>query len=193
MTFCPQAQIEAWLFLPTYNSMAGKSETAGSTTAVRAGSDGKSVAPRSEWLGILRDATAEVFSMMVGSTVVTPETADCPVSAYITGVIGITGAVSAILTVRCSDASATKVASQMLGVSTEEAAAQKSDAIGEICNIVAGHFKLKIGCGDTCMLTVPSVITGGNYRIHSLAAGQRLEFPLLYEGEPMWLALDIRK
>jgi chemotaxis protein CheX len=155
--------------------------------------DAETMKPRSEWLGVLREATAEVFSMMVGADLVAPESADCPVCAYATGVIGITGAVSAIFTLRCSDESASKVASQMLGISIDEASAQKFDAIGEICNMIAGHFKLKIGCGDTCLLTVPSVITGGSYRIHSLAAGDRLEFPMLYEGEPVWLALDIRQ
>ena len=81
----------------------------------------------------------------------------------------------------------------MLGVSTEEAAAQKSDAIGEICNMVAGHSKLKIGYGGGSELTVPSVIIGRDYRVYSRATEERLEFAVMYEGEPVWLALDIRK
>lgn len=153
---------------------------------------GEIEAPRSAWLGALCDATSEVFSMMVGATLVAPATGDCPVLAHVTGVIGITGAVSAIFTLRCSDAAATKVASQMLGISMEESAAQKFDAVGEVCNMVAGNFKHKIRYADKCMLTVPTVVIGGNYRIHS-RAGQRLECPLMYEGEPVWLALDIRK
>ncbi len=154
---------------------------------------GEPVAPRSEWLAALCDATAEVFSMMVGAAIVAPAAAngDCPVLAHVTGVIGITGAISAIFTLRCSDAAATRIASQMLGISMEESAAQKFDAVGEVCNMVAGHFKHKIGYADKCMLTVPTVVIGGNYRIHS-RAGQRLECPVIYEGEPVWLALDIR-
>ena len=143
-------------------------------------------------LAALREATAEVFSTMVGAIVV-PDTADFPVSAYVTGVLGITGALNAVFTLRCSEASATRIASQMLGASAEEAAQHKLDAIGEVCNMVAGHFKHKIGFGDKCMLTVPTVVTGCNYRIHSLAVVERLEFPVLYEGEPLWLALDIRQ
>jgi len=130
---------------------------------------------------------------MVGASVVYEETVDCSVIAHVTGVIGITGAIKAIFILRCSDQSATKVASQMLGVSMEEAGAQKSDAIGEICNMVAGHFKLKIGYGGSCELTVPSVIVGSDYRVYSRAAKERLEFAVMYEGEPIWLALDIRK
>jgi len=151
------------------------------------------VMPRSAWLGVLRETTVEVFSIMAGAAVTAPETDDCQIVAYVTGVVSITGALHATFTLRCSDHSATKVASQMLGVSMDEAAAQKGDAIGEICNMIVGHFKLKIGHGGTCEMTIPSVIVGGNYRIHSEAPEQRLQFPMIYEGEPMWFALDIRK
>ena len=47
--------------------------------------------------------------------------------------------------------------------------------------MIAGHFKHKIGYADKCMLTVPTVVIGGNYRIHSLAAGERLECWVQYE------------
>ncbi len=147
---------------------------------------------RSKWLSALCDAAGEVFSMMLGATIgPVPSPADCPVLARVTGVIGITGAVNAIFTLRCSDAAATRLAAQMLGLSAEESVDQKFDALGEVCNMVAGNFKHKIGHGDTCMLTVPTVVMGGHYCIHSLA-GHRMECPVMYEGEPLWLALDIR-
>ena len=132
--------------------------------------------------------------MMVGAAIVAPAAADgdCPVLAHVTGVIGIAGAMRAIFTLRCSDAAATRIASQMLGISMEEAAAQKSDAIGEVCNMVAGHFKHKIGFGDRCTLTIPTVVIGGNYSIHCLGNGERLECPGHYEGETVLVALDIR-
>jgi chemotaxis protein CheX len=153
---------------------------------------GETVMLRSEWLTGLRDAAGEVFSMMLGAAVdPVPNPDDCPVLARVTGVVGITGAVNAIFTLRCSDAAATRLAAQMLGLSAEESAAQKFDALGEVCNMVAGNFKHKIGHGPTCMLTVPTVVMGGNYCIHSLAS-QRMECPVMYEGEPLWLALDIR-
>ena len=80
----------------------------------------------------------------------------------------------------------------MLKVPKEEAAQQKSDAIGEVCNIIAGHFKHKLGLGENCTLTIPTVIAGGNYSVHCLAAGERLEVPLIYEGETILVNLDIR-
>jgi len=95
--------------------------------------------------------------------------------------------VRAIFSLRCSESSATKIASQMLAISSDEAAAQKLDAIGEVCNIVAGHFKHKIGYGDQCTLTVPTVIIG------CLAARDCLEFPATYDSETVGVALDIRE
>jgi chemotaxis protein CheX len=153
------------------------------------------------WDAVLREATAEVFGMTVGVSVeVPPPTAgqsqtaspSDALVAHVTGMIGIAGAIRAVFSLRCSDRAAIKIASQMLGISLEEAAAQKSDAIGEVCNIIAGHFKHKIGMGDTCTLTVPTVVVGGNYSIHCLAKGERIEFAVKYEGETVSVTLEIR-
>ena len=112
--------------------------------------------------------------------------------AQVTGMIGIAGAVRAVLSLRCSDLAATRIASQMLAIPVEEAADQKSDAIGEVCNMVAGQFKHTIGHGFSCTLTVPTVVMGGNYSIHCLEKGERIEFPVTYEGETMLVTLDVR-
>jgi chemotaxis protein CheX len=156
------------------------------------------------WWEVLRLATIEVFSMMAGVTVVVPEAkvkgepaviaepVAATVLAYVTGVIGIAGAVHAIFSMRCTEHAATAFASQMLGISATEAEAQKADAIGEICNMIAGNFKHKIGLGSVCHLTVPTVVVGGNYSIHCLQAGQRIELPVMYEGEVVLVALDIQ-
>ena len=65
------------------------------------------------------------------------------------------------------------------------------DAVGEICNMVAGNFKNKIsGMGDGCMLSVPTVITGGDYSVHSMV-NENIHVTLLFEGEPVVLSLEI--
>jgi len=58
--------------------------------------------------------------------------------------------------------------------------------------MIAGHFKHKIGYGDSCTLTIPTVVVGGNYSIHCLEKGERVEFPVMYEGEALLVKLDIR-
>ena len=62
--------------------------------------------------------------MMVGAMVVTPEASNHLVLAEVTGMVGIAGPLSATLSIRCSMDSATRIASQMLGVSADKAAAQ---------------------------------------------------------------------
>lgn len=150
------------------------------------------VLPRNAWPAILRDTAVEVFFMMVGALVLAPEASDHPVLSEVTGMVGIAGPLTATFSLRCSARSATMIASQMLKVPTGDAAAQKCDAVGEICNIVAGAFKDRIGLGDRCMLSVPTVFIGTDYRIRSRSVYVRMESPLIYENEPIWIALDIR-
>ena len=140
----------------------------------------------------MNDAAKEVFSLMVGSPL-TPPDGEVAVVAEVTGMVGLAGELCGILSVRCSASSAKKIASLMLGLADSEAAEHQSDAVGEICNMVAGNFKAKINSlGDKCMLSVPTVITGDHYATHSLAIGDRMEVPLLFEGEPVWFSLETR-
>ena len=145
------------------------------------------------WRVVLGEAVREVFSMMVGVEVTVPE-ADVPsTQADVTGMVGLAGEICGVLSVRCSRNAANKIASQMLGVPLTEAGAHHSDAIGEISNMVAGNFKAKLdGLQDKCMLSVPTVITGEDYQLHSLAEGDRIELPFMYEGESLWIALEVR-
>jgi len=66
------------------------------------------------------------------------------------------------------------------------------DAAGEVCNMVAGNFKNKIaGLGDGCMLSVPTVITGTDYNMHSLADSGKLRANMVFEGSPLLISLEI--
>ncbi|MGA6981385.1 MAG: chemotaxis protein CheX [Candidatus Sulfotelmatobacter sp.] len=150
------------------------------------------VLPQTEWPDILRATAIEVFATMVGVTVVAPEEGEVRILAEVTGMVGIAGPLRAMFSLRCSLNSATMLSSHMLGVPFEEAAAQKADAVGEICNIIAGYFKAKIGLGDQCSLSVPTVLSGTNYQIHSPGKTTHLGLPLLYENEVIWIGLDIR-
>lgn len=134
-------------------------------------------------------ATSEVFSMMVGSEV-TPASRVYRMQPTVTGSIGIAGAVRASLTLRCSHATAAGIASQMLGIA-EQAQAHACDAVGEICNMVAGHFKAKVGLEAECMLSVPLVIQGNDYEIQPVKDAERIDVPLLYQGELLEVTLEI--
>jgi chemotaxis protein CheX len=162
------------------------------STFTRSSADDKSATLES-WRLILREAVKEVFSMMVGAEVTVSEHADPPVVIEVTGMVGLAGELCGVLCIRCSKSCASKIASKMLGVPVAEAASHMSDAVGEMCNMVAGHFKAKIeGLENKCLLSVPTIVIGGDYQMFSLAAGDRIDLPFLFEGESVWIGLEVR-
>jgi chemotaxis protein CheX len=144
-----------------------------------------------EWIPLLELATREVFEMMLGCKLAQAEIA-VDGSFDITAMVGLAGQMCGVLTVRCAAKSATLMASKMLGMEPAEGSQDVLDALGEICNMVAGNFKNKVaGMGDGCMLSVPTVITGDDYSLHSLADTGALEVRLLFETVPIAITLQI--
>jgi chemotaxis protein CheX len=150
------------------------------------------VVPRSVWLSVLQETVAEVLSIMAGVTAefrcTTPVEA-----AQVTAIVGIAGAIRANLVIRCSQETSITLVSQMLGVSSDSPHSQKSanDALGEICNVVAGYFKAKVGLGEACALSVPTIIAGRDYMFHSAGSYEQLELPVSFQGETLHLTLEI--
>jgi len=146
------------------------------------------------WAPLLGLAAHEVFESMLGSQLspgAEPFTED---GLDITSMVGIAGQVCGILTLRCASGSATQMAARMLGVDAAKAGPEMRDAVGEVCNMIAGNFKNKIaGMGDGCMLSVPTVITGADYCLHSLADSGKIEVSLLFEGYPMIVSLEVHQ
>jgi chemotaxis protein CheX len=128
---------------------------------------------------------------MLGCTLTVPE-AETPETRGVTSMVGMAGQLCGVLSVRCGEAAARLMTSKMLGVELEKVGTELSDALGEICNMVAGNFKNKIaGLGDGCMLSPPTVVTGSDYRMYSLADSPALETKLLFEGMPLVISLQI--
>jgi len=100
------------------------------------------------------------------------------------------GALCGMTTVRCSRATAAKLASLMLGGDAASNPSTARDALGEICNMVAGNFKAKVSnLADHCMLSVPTVITGEDYSMETVDPSQGVTVCLTYENESIWVAL----
>lgn len=144
------------------------------------------------WATLLELSVREVFEIMLGSKLTVPDGDASTVPSEFTAMVGLAGQLCGILTVRCSAHSAALMASMMLGIDPKQAGDQVFDAVGEVCNMVAGNFKNKLtGIGDHCMLSVPTVITGADFSFHSLADAGPLEFCFLFEGQPVQVALEI--
>ena len=143
------------------------------------------------WAPLLEQAAREVFELMLGCQLTLPETTTVE-TPDITSMVGLAGQLCGLLSIRCSRTAATLMASKMLGVEPNQVGGDMSDAFGEIGNMVAGNFKNKIpGLGDGCMLSVPTVVTGTDYSLHSNAATPALEIKLLFESMLTVISLQV--
>jgi chemotaxis protein CheX len=148
-------------------------------------------AGRECWQSTLQLAVEEVFELMLGSSLEVPPQPVSEGSLDITSMVGLAGQLCGLLSVRCSAKSAAQIASLMLGIDAEKCGPEIWDAMGEISNMVAGNFKNKIsGLGDSCMLSVPTVISGADYNLRALV-NEEIRLVLLFKGEPLLITLEV--
>ncbi len=144
-----------------------------------------------DWIPLLEQAAREVFELMLGCRLAVT-VAEPALSLDITSMVGMAGQLRGVLSIRCGEKAAAIMASKMLGVELDQVGKDLLDALGEICNMVAGNFKNMIpGLDSGCMLSPPTVITGSNYRARSLTDAPPLELRLLFEGALMVISLDV--
>jgi chemotaxis protein CheX len=118
----------------------------------------------------------EVFHLMLGvdcSRETVPGKAE-PDS--VTAVVGFGGALSGACVVQSGSVAAQEIAARMTGASFEDVDDTVRDAMGEICNMLAGAWKGKVPeLAANCGLSVPAVITGRDYRLHVQAPEFQLQ------------------
>jgi len=146
---------------------------------------------RENWIPLIELSAREVFELMLGSELDVPTDANQGGLA-VTAMVGLAGQLCGVLSVRCAAESGALMASRMLGMNVDEGDAEVSDALGEVCNMVAGNFKNKIaGLAEGCMLSPPTVITGSDYDLHSKADSPAIEVRMVFEGRPIVISLLI--
>jgi chemotaxis protein CheX len=144
------------------------------------------------WLPVLELAVEEVFEIMAGCRVKPVQASEHPPEGEFTAMIGLAGALCGILTVRCSGMTAGEIAKKMLG-DTATSPDEVGDALGEICNMIAGNFKNKLaGTDERCMLSVPTVISGEEYSLRSMAEGNSVETVVLFEDAAVTVRLELQ-
>jgi len=146
---------------------------------------------RENWAALLELATREVFELMLACQLTVPASADeSPLD--VTAMVGLAGQLCGVLSVRCSGKAAAFMTSKMLGVPLDKVGSEVTDALGEVCNMVAGNFKNKIpGLAEGCMLSPPTVITGSDYTLRSQADSPALQIRLLLEGMLIVISLQV--
>src|SRR5258707_14871393 len=144
------------------------------------------------WKTIMECAALEVFELMAG---VRPELNPDPTAAprgQEPAMVGMAGALCGMTTIRCARVTAARFAALMLGEDAASNPSASRDALGELCNMIAGNFKSKVSnLSDHCMLSVPTVISGEDYSMETSAPTEGVTVALTFEGEPMWVALII--
>ncbi len=145
---------------------------------------------RELWIEHLTFSAREVFETMLGSTV---EPARSAMQTYeVTAVVGLAGVLSGNFLVRCSRRGLGAIGKCMLGSEVTEA--ECIDAMGEVCNMLAGSWKRRIpDLADGCMLSVPTVITGNHYKMHSPDVETLLKEHFVFSGETVCLQLQVQK
>ena len=112
-----------------------------------------------------------------------------------TALIGFAGIISGLCEIRLSVPASLLVACAMLpGTPIDEDGDLVCDAIGELCNLLAGGWKNRLPeLGAACSLTIPTVIAGDFYQVHrpanvrinhrsyTFAGGQQILLTLVYD------------
>ncbi|MGP8251292.1 MAG: chemotaxis protein CheX [Terracidiphilus sp.] len=109
----------------------------------------------------------EVFELMMG---VKCRRAMTEIPAHhaesVTAVVGFGGLLSGACVFKLASETALVVAARMTGIEFAEVDDTVKDAIGEVCNMLAGSWKGKVPeLAAHCGLSVPAVITGRDYKL----------------------------
>jgi len=148
---------------------------------------------RATWTPLLELSTREVFEIMLGTRLSLMERRD-ENNGDVTALVGLAGSLCGVLSIRCSNPAARAIAGRMLGVPPAEVGKESWDALGEIANMIAGNFKGKLsGIGNHCMLSVPTIILGSDYEMHSLMASNVIEIVCKFENKPLWIRLELHE
>jgi chemotaxis protein CheX len=112
----------------------------------------------------------------------------------ITGMVGLAGLYSGILSIHCPQQLALNITSNMLGMDVDEVGEDVSDALGEIANMLGGHVKQVLSKGGLDLnLSIPTVISGESYTINCMSDKDCVIIPFSTAGESFLIGLTLRK
>jgi chemotaxis protein CheX len=127
----------------------------------------------------------EVFDLMLGVPCERSHVQAVKSNESVTAVVGFGGLLSGACVFRTSGESARLIASKLTGTDFDEIDDTVKDAIGEICNMLAGAWKGKVpDLSANCGLSVPAVITGRDYNIHIQSPEFRLFHCYTFDSTP---------
>jgi chemotaxis protein CheX len=130
----------------------------------------------------LEASVEEVFQTMLGVHCERAEPPAAHAAESVTAVVGFGGALSGACVFRTGGADSLRIAARMTGMEFAEIDDTVKDAIGEICNMLAGSWKGRVPqLAANCGLSIPAVITGRNYKLHVQAPEFKLDQSYSFE------------
>lgn len=108
-----------------------------------------------------------------------------------TAIVGFSGAMRGSCQIRISVAAAKSIASAMLGgVPIDDDDDSINDALGELCNMLAGGWKNGVpSLSSACALSPPTIITGHDYKIHMSKPSAKLSRRYEFDAHALHLTL----
>ena len=150
------------------------------------------IVAQQSWTMHLAESAREVFETMLGSSIELQSAMTSPSLGEVTAVVGLAGVLSGNFMVRCSQRGLEKMGECMLGGPVSQAEA--IDAMGEVCNMLAGSWKRRITeLADGCMLSVPTVVIGSSYQVHSPDSQNLMEQRFVFSGESVSIQLQVQR
>lgn len=145
----------------------------------------------------LIEATKDVFSTMVVMELTDNYPLREPVTRFhcsISGMVGLAGMYTGILSIHCPQSLALQITSNMLGMDVSEVAEDVCDAMGEIANMLGGHVKQVFSKGGLDLnLSIPTVITGEDYCLNCMTDKDCVIIPFTWHDETFLVGLTLRK
>lgn len=145
----------------------------------------------------LISATKEVLGTMVMMEVEGHYPLTEPVTKFqysVSGMVGLAGIYSGLISVHCPQTLALKMTSNMLGMDVEEVGDDVDDALGEIANMLGGCIKQVLSKGGhDISLSIPTVISGGEYVINVMSEKNTTVVPFSCGEEHFLVGLTLIK
>ena len=103
----------------------------------------------------------------------------------VSGIIGLTGAITGSLALSFSEKCILKIVSNMLGEEIKEINGDIKDAVGEITNMVSGVARKKLeSTGLNISAAIPTVVVGKNHSIVHVLDGPSIVIPFETDDGP---------
>lgn len=118
------------------------------------------------------EVVKEIFAVMFGFDITpmdaSPSDPPSAESDERTAIVGFSGAMRGCCRICASTIAAKSIASAMLGgMPVDDDDDSIDDALGELCNMLAGGWKNSVpALSAECALSPPTVISGNDYRVH---------------------------